>query len=581
MSVGAVTQTVTLNTDELNLVLGENLDLGGEDNRNGVGKTSILNALSYALYDSALTKIKKDNLVNKTNEKDMLVTLDFEVNGVQYRIERGRRKNVLRFWVNNKEFVTQEDDTNEAQGDNRVTQKEIEACIGMSHNMFKNIVGLNTYSEPFLSMRAADQKNIIEELLGITKLSEKAESLKVLLRDTKDKIKEEEYKISAIKGANETIEKNIKMLSIKSNAWAKNYEAEVLAAYEALEKLKKVSVEEEINNHKLIAEYNASMQKYKEYKKEVDGYQREINLHKKAIASAEEKLKTSTSGNQKICHTCGQSLSDSKHKEIQDNILADIETHKQKIDELTVLLNKAQQKLDNVTVPDVSDIKTFYNTIDEAYDHKSSIESLTKHLEELAERENPYTDQINSLQNEGLQEVDYTLLEELVSLREHQEFLLKLLTNKDSFVRKKIIDQNLNYLNLRLEHHLSKTGLPHQVKFLSDLSVEITEHGRDLDFDNLSRGERTRLILSLCLAFRDVYESLHNKVNLLFIDELMDNGLDTNGVENGLHILKGIVRDYNKSVFLVSHREELIGRVDNTIKVIKEGGFTSIDQNTH
>ena len=100
--------------------------------------------------------------------------------------------------------------------------------------------------------------------------------------------------------------------------------------------------------------------------------------------------------------------------------------------------------------------------------------------------------------------------------------MLKLLTNKDSFIRKKIIDQNLSYLNTRLSHYLVKTGLPHEVMFKSDLEVEITQYGRDFDFDNLSRGERTRLILSLSWAFRDVYESINDKINLLFIDELID-----------------------------------------------------------
>jgi hypothetical protein len=82
------------------------------------------------------------------------------------------------------------------------------------------------------------------------------------------------------------------------------------------------------------------------------------------------------------------------------------------------------------------------------------------------------------------------------------------LTSKDSFVRKKIIDQNLSYLNSRLTHYLDRMGLPHTVKFMNDLSVNIEELGRELDFDNLSRGERTRLILSMSWAFRDVFESL-------------------------------------------------------------------------
>jgi DNA repair exonuclease SbcCD ATPase subunit len=153
--------------------------------------------------------------------------------------------------------------------------------------------------------------------------------------------------------------------------------------------------------------------------------------------------------------------------------------------------------------------------------------------------------------------------------------LYKLLTNKDSYIRKRIIDQNLSYLNARLSYYLDKIGLPHEVKFLNDLNVEIQELGRELDFDNLSRGERNRLILSLSWAFRDVWESLYQPINLLFIDELVDSGMDTSGVENALAILKKMTRESNKSVWLVSHKDELAGRVNNILTVVKENGFTT------
>ena len=155
--------------------------------------------------------------------------------------------------------------------------------------------------------------------------------------------------------------------------------------------------------------------------------------------------------------------------------------------------------------------------------------------------------------------------------------MLKLLTNKDSFIRKKIIDQNLAYLNNRLTNYLDKLGLPHSVVFQNDLSVEITQLGQDLDFDNLSRGERNRLILGMSFAFRDVWESLYQNINLLFIDELIDSGMDTSGVENSLGILKKMGRERQKNVYLISHKDELVGRVTHVLKVIKENGFTSYE----
>ena len=117
MSVGNSTQGIDFDRKDLTLVLGENLDLGGDGSRNGTGKTTIINALSYALYGTALSNIRKDNLVNKTNAKNMLVSLEFGVGGKEYKIERGRKPNVLRFYINNQE----QESTDNAQGDSRET----------------------------------------------------------------------------------------------------------------------------------------------------------------------------------------------------------------------------------------------------------------------------------------------------------------------------------------------------------------------------------------------------------------------------------------------------------------------------
>ena len=196
-------------------------------------------------------------------------------------------------------------------------------------------------------------------------------------------------------------------------------------------------------------------------------------------------------------------------------------------------------------------------------------------LDEKSKATDPYQEQIDELKNTALQEFDWEIVNTLTSLKEHQEFLLKLLTSKDSFIRKKIIDQNLAYLNNRLTYYLDKVGLPHTVVFQNDLTVEITQLGQDLDFDNLSRGERNRLILGLSWAFRDVWESLYQNINLLFIDELIDSGMDASGVENCLSILKKMGRERKKNIYLISHKDELIGRMNNVLRVVKENGFTS------
>ena len=219
--------------------------------------------------------------------------------------------------------------------------------------------------------------------------------------------------------------------------------------------------------------------------------------------------------------------------------------------------------------------ETHYDTESQAIEHRSKVANIIKDIERKSEDADPYNEQINEMENQALQEINFDKINRLTRTMEHQKFLLDILTSKDSFVRKKIIDQNLAYLNSRLTHYLDKIGLPHQVIFKNDLQVEITELGREMDFYNLSRGEMNRVILSLSWAFRDVWENLYQPINVLFIDELLDNGTDSVGVENSLAILKDMSRRRHKSIWLVSHKEELVNRVPNVLNVIKEGGFTS------
>ena len=577
LSVGNQTQAVDFDKEQLTLVLGENLDLGGDDSgsRNGTGKTTMINALSYALYGQALTNIRKENLINKTNAKAMLVTVEFDVNGTTYRIERGRKPNVLKFYVNNEVQKAADEKDDDAQGDSRETQKAIEQLLGMSHTMFKHLVALNTYTEPFLSMKAAEQREVIEQLLGITVLSEKAEALKVLMKTVKDSIQAEEFKIAGIKTANENVQKSIDSLGIKSSAWETKKDQELERLGKAIMQLDSVDIETELEAHVALKVWTANNNTLKELNKQratLESALGQAEKTRKKYATELESLKN------KKCHACDQELHDHKHEELSNTAalhLKEAQTYYDKVATDLDLVQTGLKELGESPRPPA----TFYDTEAEALGHKNNLSSLEQSLEAKAEELNPYDEQIAELNKTAIQEITWDTVNELTKVKEHQEFLYKLLTNKDSFIRKKIIDQNLSYLNKRLSYYIDKMGLPHRVVFQNDLNVEITQLGQDLDFDNLSRGERNRLILSLSFAFRDVWENLYQHINLLFVDELIDAGMDAAGVEAGLSVLKKMARERSKNIFLISHKDELIGRVNNVLRVIKENGFTSYDTN--
>ena len=571
MSVGNQTQAVDFNKEQLTLVLGENLDQGGDDSgsRNGTGKTTIINALSYALYGQALTNIKRNNLINKTNSKGMLVTLHFEKDNQDFRIERGRSPNVLRFYIDNQE----QELLDESQGDSRRTQEYINDLLGMSHDMFKHIVALNTYTEPFLSMRQNDQRAIIEQLLGITILSEKAESLKEQIRQTKDATTQEKLKIEAIQTANSKIETTINSLKNNQRAWQAKKVKDIEKLQISIDELVRVDIEKELEAHEKLQNWTELNNAITALNKEKGTLESALLRATKSVDTVEKDIANLQDA---VCYACGQELQEDKKQEIVSN-------KNKELNDAMAYQTEVAGKLDEIIrgLNDIGDIngkpETFYETIREAYDHRNNLESLRTNLNNKEQENDPYQSQIDELATTAMQEIDWTPVNDLTNYKDHQEFLLKLLTNKDSFIRKKIIDQNLTYLNNRLTYYLDKLGLPHQVIFQNDLNVEITQLGQDLDFDNLSRGERNRLILGMSFAFRDVWESLYQNVNLLFIDELIDSGMDTAGVESSLAVIKKMGRERDKNVFLISHKDELIGRVNHLMKVVKENGFTSYE----
>lgn len=672
LSIGQVTQAVDFNRRDLTLILGENLDLGGDGARNGTGKTTIIQGLSYALFGTAINQIKKDNLINRTNGKGMVATVEFTAAGREYKVVRGRKPNILKFYIDGKE---QEQDDN-SQGDSRETQDAIERVLDMTPDMFRQIVALNTYNEPFLAMKVADQRTIIEQLLGITLLSEKAEAIKELNKATKDDILKEEFRIRGVEEANRKIGEQIDSLKKRQRLWTAKRDEDLasltvawtelqkvdiaaeLAAHKALaewnrvkalhdnhsalgarqtawrhkrdreaEELKatlgdldSVDIAVELAAHRALAEYNTAAAALAEYDTTAARLRKDLDRERKNLTKLMAEVEALEAHR---CYACGQDLHDSSQAEVLGKKAAakaesagQIEEYTRELQvleaskpilpakpttvykteaeaikhgsELANLQDKIRAKLEEVDpyldqLAEVAPLltplgpvpKTVYDTEAEAMEHQGKVKNVEDQLSRRAAEVDPYAEQIQEMATSGLEQVDYTELNRLTRVLQHQDYLLDLLTNKKSFVRKRIIEQNLSYLNTRLGHYLDRMGLPHQVVFQNDLSVEITELGRELDFDNLSRGERNRLILGLSFAFRDVWESLYSPVNVLFVDELIDNGLDSLGVENSIALLKDMSRRRSKSVWLVSHRDELTNRVNSVLKVVKEGGFTS------
>ena len=325
-------------------------------------------------------------------------------------------------------------------------------------------------------MRVNDQRQIIEQLLGITILSEKADALKEQTRQSKDAITEETLKINAIQTANEKIEGSIDGLKRTQRAWIAKNKQDQDKLVSAIDELEHLDIETELDSHEKLSNWTEHNNAILALRKELSTLEPALLRATKSVEKLEKEIAELEDA---TCYTCGQELHADKKAEIAER------KGKELADAILYQLEVAD-KLEGVVkaLEEIGDINgkptTFYDAAKEAYDHRNNVDNLKKALEDKKVDTDPYEAQITNLSESALQTIDWSVVNELTSYKEHQEFLLKLLTNKDSFIRKKIIDQNLAYLNNRLTYYLDKLGLPHQVLFQNDLNVEITQLGQDL-----------------------------------------------------------------------------------------------------
>lgn len=545
--------------------------------------TTIINGMSYALYGKPITPSKQDHMVNNTNNKNMMVSLDFDVNGVEYRIERGRKPNVLRLLKleDNNEVIVGDDNpkSNEqdrAHGENKETQKEIDSMIEISYLLFKYIIAMNTYSTHFMSAGASEQREVIEQILGIDSLSRKAVVLAERIKQSKIDIDKETVRVETMQQANDRILRNIDNLKVKSSEWDENKVKTIDEIVKTLQGLGDVDIEREIESHKHNQELRETLSQINMVEKELSHYQ----SNRKRLVSELTRLNTQYESFEKsICPTCHQDIKNEEEHASHKSLLT--ESINGKLTEVEDIERKISEYEDTLALIKVTDdyVKTFYRNVDDAYNHKSTMDSLLDKVDEKTAEENPYNKQIDDLENGdlGLQDIDFEPLKGLERKIAHEKFLQKLLTNRDSFVRKRIIDYSLPFLNKMFQKYIDGLSLPHQVIFDPNLTFSITDKGREISFNNLSRGEQNRVTFALNLAFRDLYENLVRPVNCLFVDEILDFGMDTVGAKDGVELLKLHARDLKKAVYLVTHKEELMEHSDKTILVKKENGFTTYE----
>jgi len=563
MSFGNAETIIDFDENGSHLVVGENLDNGGA---NGCGKTSVINAICFALYNKPFDDISLQQIINSTNAlKNTMMEVRLELDVGEDAVEiyrcRGERTDV-RITMNGEDVTL--DSINE-------NDKLIEALIGVSYDLFTKVVIFSGNSEPFLKLPVAMQRQHIEELFNITLLSEKAQVLKERIKMTENDVAIQEAIVREQENAAKAHVKRLEEAQQRILKWESDRESRVERLSSQLKSIEGVDFDAEQRKHTRSSSLRTSIERLRGIVRSQATAIRTITVE---ISKLETELKSLVESK---CPYCGQQLHDVSQR-IEDieacvatkrSALETAETESKKTNE--ELTAEESELLENDATINNRDLASLLKIRDDATTMKSQ-------LAELALADNPHLEAFESLESTAAPEPDSGRLDELKSLLAHQTFLLKLLTDKNSFVRKQIINRSVPFLNARLNEYTTEIGLPHIVKFNSDMTCTVTEFGRVLGFGNLSAGEKKRVNLAMSLAFRDVLHLLHARVNLLFVDELDGGSLDTAGVDAVAKLLKRKCRDDDLTMWVISHRPEMVGRFDHEVRVIKENGFSRIER---
>ena len=561
LSTGNNWTEVNLTEHDTNIIVGAN----------GAGKSTILDALTFSLFNKPFRKITKPQLINTTNEKDGLVEVEFTLKNREYKVVRGLRPNKFEIWVNGRmqdQFASATDQ-----------QKHFEQNIlKLNYKSFTQIVilGSSTFV-PFMQLTASSRREVIEDLLDIKIFSAMSDLVKVKLRVQRDRVRTLELKKDSLLDKVQMQEDFIKQLERTGHDDIKEKQNQIRKiAKEAkgfIDKNEKLSKELETLDSQLLGltDVTKSLRTLSDLrgkiKQKVSAAGTEYNFFKDNVS----------------CPTCTQSIKDS----FRVNKIADLNNS---INKLQSGLDELESKIQEEELREVrfteltQEVTSLTHGISQNNTHISGLQRQSRDLESEIQR---LTDQLENrnTEHEKLAEFQHKLqetYEEVTQQKEqidHHDFAFGLL--KDSGVKKTIVKKYLPMINQQVNRYLQMMDF--YINFTLDEefneSIESPIH-EDFSYASFSEGEKMRIDLALLFTWREIaaYKNSTN-TNLLIMDEVFDSSLDGSGNEDFLKIIRFVIKGAN--IFVISHKEGMFDKFDNVIRFEKVKGFSRIMPTTN
>ena len=554
LSTGNYFTEISLNKDNTNLILGTN----------GAGKSTMLDALTFGLFNKPFRKINKPQLANTVNEKDCLVEIEFNVNGKEYLVRRGIKPNIFDIEVDGNLLHKEADD----RANQRILEENV---LKLNYKSFTQIVilGSSTFV-PFMQLTTANRREVIEDLLDIRIFSAMSNLLKENMKEKKDQIKSLETKKLNLKEKIEMQQQFIEELEQRGNS-------NILEKNNKIDKCQReidIYITDNTLNQKEMDLYVKEQEQYAGAKNTVV----KLNNLKGKLS---QKVSTITKDHKfftenTVCPTCTQDIE-------EEFRLNRIEDAHQKAREL----KKGYEELEQTIKFEQERERQFTNLSREitklthdVSQNNTRISFKQKQIRELEQEIQTITSNLQNrnTENEKLEEFRESLqkvFENLSSKREelvHYDFAYSLL--KDDGVKTKIIKKYLPFINQQINRYLQMMDFYINFKLDGEFNetVESPIHEK-FSYASFSEGEKMRIDLALLFTWREVARVKNSvNTNLLIMDEVFDSSLDGFGTDEFLKIIRFVIK--NANVFVISHKTGLEDKFLNVIKFGKIKGFS-------
>ena len=554
LSTGNHFTEVELNKDSTTLIIGTN----------GAGKSTILDALCFSLYGKAFRKINKNQLINTTNDKGTVVEIEFSVNKVEWKVERGIKPNTFKIWRNGEEL----DQKASANDQQKWLEQNV---LKMNYKSFTQIVilGSSTFV-PFMQLPTSSRREVVEDLLDIKIFSSMNTLIKDKIRGLREQIRTLELKKESLSDKVEMQKNFIDELENRSQDDIKQREDkignllieenDIVGSNEKLnEQLKTLQIQ--------VTDYGDSSKKLREY----GSFKGKISQKISTLVKDHKFFNDNT-----VCPTCDQDIEESfRLNRIEDSQLKAKDLQKEYEKLLSVIKEEENRESHFKSIS--GDISHLLNDITsnntkisscqkQIRQHESEIQKLTLQLEDRNSEHQKL---------EGFRESLQDTYEELGKKREdisYYDFTYNLL--KDGGVKTKIIKKYLPLINQSVNKYLQMMEFYINFKLDDEFNetIESPIH-EDFSYSSFSEGEKMRIDLALLFTWREVarYKNSVN-TNLLIMDEVFDSSLDGFGTDEFLKIIRYEIEDAN--IFVISHKESLFDKFQEVVKFEKCKGFS-------